>query len=85
MTALIKTDLKYSFEVLCDVQIKNDNRMNDIRFQDISRKLQKFWIKEALFFEQWGTELLILEDQTALERLTSLVQQLRNSTASSIF
>lgn len=144
--SLLTEQAKKSFEALCDVQIKNDNRMNDIRFQDISRKLQKFWNKEIRFFEQWGerilkdsdliaglleiqnkifsgtvpdgmldyffaeamgsgelgvdflagqyiaelfvsewgTELLILEDQAALECLTSLVQQLRNGTASAV-
>ena len=35
-----------------------------------------------LFVSEWGTELLILEDQAALECITGMVQQLRNGTAS---
>ncbi len=142
--SLLTEQAKSSFEELCEVQIKNDNRMKDGKFQDIAIKVQKFWRKETRFFEQWGeqilkdsdliagllniqnkifsgavsdgmfehffpeamgsgelgvdflsaqyiaelfvsewgTELLILEDQIALERLTCMVQQFRSGMAS---
>ncbi|HCE42875.1 MAG TPA: CRISPR-associated endonuclease Cas3'' [Lentisphaeria bacterium] len=71
-------DMQSSFEILNNVQMKNDSRFKSSAFDDIASKMEDFTRKEMEMFETWSSEAPMKDTQLVgklLEIQSSLFMQ----------
>ncbi|MDD5502971.1 MAG: DEAD/DEAH box helicase family protein [Candidatus Thermoplasmatota archaeon] len=59
-----------SFARLCEVQLKNDFRLNDGKFRDIAQKTERFWQRETRFLEKLTAGQLLKDSELTAALLT---------------
>ena len=69
---MITSEDKTSFEVLCDIQEKNDTRFKSSAFKDVAQKTVNFWKKEFRFFKKKWHESDLLKDSDLVAELKNI-------------